>query len=80
MGAWIEILLVISSSMTAPVAPYMGAWIEIGRFPAVIAHIVVSLPTWERGLKSPKPAECLYRACVAPYMGAWIEIDGESAA
>ena len=80
MGAWIEILLVISSSMTAPVAPYMGAWIEIGRFPAVIAHIVVSLPTWERGLKLPQRAEFGNSAGVAPNKGAWIGIDWERAA
>ena len=34
----------------------------------------LSLPTWERGLKSAaKDVRRLYRG-VAPYMGAWIEI------
>ena len=29
MGAWIEINLLPSSNDPTPVAPYMGAWIEI---------------------------------------------------
>jgi len=29
MGAWIEILIIPATLMRFPVAPYMGAWIEI---------------------------------------------------
>ena len=60
------------------VAPYMGAWIEIRRFPKKYRFTFVSHPTWVRGLK------CWYAVLhkrvffVAPYMGAWIEIIGSA--
>ena len=54
------------------VAPHVGAWIEISvaRFgrPAGL-----SLPMWERGLKSLIQQTAL-SAPVAPHVGAWIEI------
>ena len=34
----------------------------------------MSLPTWERGLKSIQYFNLLLQLNVAPYMGAWIEI------
>ena len=51
MGAWIEIHPLVRPYLAFPVAPYVGAWIEIEQMWAVIGT-VVSLPTWERGLKS----------------------------
>ena len=33
-----------------------------------------SLPSWERGLKSPFHKEHEFHALVAPFVGAWIEI------
>ncbi len=55
------------------VAPPVGAWIEIivevpGFFP------VLSLPPWERGLKSPIKKDGHSPSTVAPPVGAWIEI------
>ena len=50
MGAWIEILPPPILSSSFKVAPYMGAWIEISLFKAFKSNIM-SLPTWERGLK-----------------------------
>ena len=38
------------------VAPRVGAWIEIGEYPARNASLL-SLPVWERGLKSCTRAE-----------------------
>ena len=35
---------------------------------------VLSLPTWERGLKFLKLPKTRFKFWVAPYMGAWIEI------
>lgn len=50
VGAWIEILLVITCANAATVAPFVGAWIEIcmGVIPGSSTG---SLPLWERGLK-----------------------------
>ena len=51
VGAWIEILLGAVVSGAAAVAPLVGAWIEI--FSTAFSNdILVSLPSWERGLKS----------------------------
>ena len=55
------------------VAPYTGAWIEI----VYCVHCVKtmeSLPTRERGLKSPRLRRMDRMLTVAPYTGAWIEI------
>ena len=50
VGAWIEILLGAVVSGAAAVAPLVGAWIEI--FSTAFSNdILVSLPSWERGLK-----------------------------
>ena len=50
MGAWIEIFQPFGSQPGEPVAPYMGAWIEIPST-SIVAVSFSSLPTWERGLK-----------------------------
>ena len=74
VGAWIEICFArFFCSVMYVVAPPVGAWIEIivevpGFFP------VLSLPPWERGLKSHKPFQKFRKASVAPPVGAWIEI------
>ncbi len=36
--------------------------------------ILLSLPSWERGLKSRKYASNAAMSLVAPFVGAWIEI------
>ena len=39
--------------ITEHVAPFVGAWIEIQNW-LIKGNSVVSLPSWERGLKSPE--------------------------
>ena len=53
------------------VAPFMGAWIET---PVLFkcSNAVLSLPSWERGLKPFFYSSFPY-FFVAPFMGAWIE-------
>ena len=41
----------MTSNVTVPVAPYVGAWIETSNTAAASANQCVSLPMWERGLK-----------------------------
>ena len=52
MGAWIEIIPAHYSTSSENVAPYMGAWIEISPCKNQQQWLLLSLPTWERGLKS----------------------------
>ena len=54
------------------VAPLVGAWIEIV-WTKFITSTEVSLPSWERGLKSMMKVKG-QMICVAPLVGAWIEI------
>ena len=56
-----------------PVAPFAGAWIEIFRYSALIADLLQSLPSRERGLKF-QGADCKQHRAVAPFAGAWIEM------
>ena len=57
------------------VAPLVGAWIEIFLVLKLCLR-ALSLPLWERGLKSLNNVQegVLYR--VAPLVGAWIEMSG----
>ena len=55
------------------VAPFAGAWIEIGSRKGLY-FIVWSLPSRERGLKLIGDLAKLLRQNVAPFAGAWIEI------
>ena len=58
--------------MLDTVAPYVGAWIEtllIG----VRMELIMSHPTWVRGLKLYRSRTILTILSVAPYVGAWIE-------
>ena len=55
------------------VAPLVGAWIEIFRA-STVAAVTLSLPSWERGLKSVSGNQHCARSYVAPLVGAWIEI------
>ena len=50
VGAWIEIRRWGLKNMLMLVAPLVGAWIEI-RESFYYATVIVSLPSWERGLK-----------------------------
>ncbi len=54
MGAWIETVILINKIVDKYVASYMGAWIETW-FIASISNMILSHPTWVRGLK-----RCLY--------------------
>ena len=53
MGAWIETSILTGKRYIAPVAPYVGAWIET--LEECINFIKnKSHPTWVRGLKQKK--------------------------
>ena len=51
MGAWIEISSMAVDTIRSMVAPFMGAWIEIGYQYLFVPLRIPSLPSWERGLK-----------------------------
>ena len=51
MGAWIEIDRKSQEEKRATVAPLVGAWIEMSVYVYWVALAIVSLPSWERGLK-----------------------------
>ena len=55
------------------VAPFAGAWIEIGQGLPRYKHLP-SLPSRERGLKLNIRLAIVRRQLVAPFAGAWIEI------
>ena len=56
------------------VAPLVGAWIEILHLRLFLHDIALSLPSWERGLKSRGSNRGLTCLRVAPLVGAWIEM------
>ena len=74
VGAWIEISYIIISPLGALVAPLVGAWIEIKDTLLSPFIDMLSLPSWERGLKFDSTSAAPYIAAVAPLVGAWIEI------
>ena len=54
MGAWIETAEARRQVRGRRVAPYMGAWIEtLQRRNNILIWIIMSHPTWVRGLKPP---------------------------
>ena len=55
-----------------PVAPFVGAWIEIAGDPA-LSDALASLRSSERGLKF-NVRNFYSVVVVAPFVGAWIEI------
>ena len=60
-------------SNVAAVAPFVGAWIEIGHNEVYLPR-GESLPSWERGLKYRTAWQTDNGRRVAPFVGAWIEI------
>ena len=52
MGAWIEIFFDVNIVVFDLVAPLVGAWIEIWNQYRIFYDPNMSLPSWERGLKS----------------------------
>ena len=74
MGAWIEISQNSFAAAPISVAPFVGAWIEIGIWAEIVVKYTLSLPSWERGLKSSIRLICTVPDVVAPFVGAWIEI------
>ncbi len=56
------------------VAPLVGAWIEIKINKIIKDYLIMSLPSWERGLKFTAARIALPAVGVAPLVGAWIEI------
>ena len=73
MGAWIEIGTSPSVCKYTPVAPHVGAWIEIEDVSSGFT-VSESHPTWVRGLKFLFSAKESTIFDVAPHVGAWIEI------
>ncbi len=55
------------------VAPLVGAWIEM-YLDSAATPPYLSLPSWERGLKSVVLSITTVVDLVAPLVGAWIEI------
>ena len=66
-------LVIVANEPFWNVAPFAGAWIEMLLLD-LLAVLLLSLPSRERGLKS--SAVPCYSMChkVAPFAGAWIEI------
>ena len=58
VGAWIEIFIFYSFICSHIVAPLVGAWIEIMVRAVTWLFACLSLPLWERGLKSTSPVSC----------------------
>ena len=58
MGAWIEIRVARTTREPTDVAPHVGAWIEM-EAAAERLVLLVSHPTWVRGLK------CILRPILA---------------
>ena len=73
VGAWIEIMMSLSFIRRSAVAPLVGAWIEIQQA-SMPSTGSLSLPSWERGLKSDIFFNLVNVWNVAPLVGAWIEI------
>ena len=71
VGAWIETLSAMSSSIFLSVAPLVGAWIET-LIIQVCWEELLSHPSWVRGLKQRSSARKSF-ITVAPLVGAWIE-------
>ena len=77
MGVWIEISPNIKTGVFCAVTPYMGVWIEIVKFDTELVRLM-SLPTWECGLKYFYTHLIFLITHVTPYMGVWIEISAPS--
>ena len=74
VGAWIEILTIeMNLTIEEYVAPLVGAWIEIYNF-IIAVSAILSLPSWERGLKYGRRERRTGDCRVAPLVGAWIEM------
>ena len=52
MGAWIEMMNMLEEKKMEQVAPLVGAWIEMPKKGTDGITQKMSLPSWERGLKS----------------------------
>ena len=72
MGAWIETIFNRQMQFDDLVAPHVGAWIETSLYLASV-NVILSLPTWERGLKHRYMRSFQTSYLVAPHVGAWIE-------
>ena len=55
------------------VAPFVGVWIEI-QLLHTLQQVLMSLPSWECGLKSNSSHFLTGIDKVAPFVGVWIEI------
>ncbi len=77
MGAWIEINPAsIPQPALIPVAPFMGAWIEITYLMQIFClnKVAPFMGAWIEIVSTGKLSSS--PTTVAPFMGAWIEING----
>ena len=72
VGAWIETRQEIGYIRAMSVAPLVGAWIETQSL-RPHWHLLVSHPSWVRGLKRQLKQDEVAKSHVAPLVGAWIE-------
>ena len=73
MGVWIEMLNEYIKAERTNVTPFVGVWIEI-IMKLDTAEAVVSLPSWECGLKWNGDTRISLEVLVTPFVGVWIEI------
>ena len=51
VGVWIEIMQYLNPCNKGQVTPFVGVWIEINAYQEKINNELLSLPSWECGLK-----------------------------
>ena len=56
------------------VTPFVGVWIEILYQIHDVLAPILSLPSWECGLKSISQLHSIIATNVTPFVGVWIEI------
>ena len=73
VGAWIETTFFLANPGCFYVAPLVGAWIETRQTMGDDIILIVSHPSWVRGLKLTLSHISHTLTEVAPLVGAWIE-------
>ena len=61
---------------TVPVAPHVGAWIEMGIIDTAFSTVVDVAPHVGAWIEISSIAHTLTWKSVAPHVGAWIEMQG----
>ena len=74
VGVWIEISARHCATFGNVVTPFVGVWIEIA-VKCFVTHWVLSLPSWECGLKYLDKVSTNPQPQVTPFVGVWIEMN-----